>query len=138
MSDRRWFDAVVFGLAAHRATRLVTKDTITEKIRDGLIWRAYGRPTLGSEFSRKAGLDPPLHPGDEAPWTPTGGWSLYAEQDDNAPMLATLITCRWCSSTWLMAGLLMFAAIAPTPARWLRYLLAGSSVAVLLARIEKE
>lgn len=135
MTDRRIFDAVVFGLAAHRVTRLVTKDTITRKLRDGFIWRAYGKPTIGKLESSHDLF--PDGEDDLGPFTPTGGWSLYAEQDDDAPMLATLLVCRWCSSVHLMAGLLLFAAIAPTPARWLRYILAGSSVAVLLAGIEK-
>lgn len=126
-------EAAVFGLAAHRLTRLVTKDTITEKIRDGIIWRAYGEPMDTREVIGKAG---DVEAREGGPFTPVGGWSLYAEQDDDAPMLATLITCRWCASIHLTAGLLLFAAIAPIPARWLRYLLAGSSVAVLLARIE--
>lgn len=135
MTDQRLFDAVVFGLAAHRLTRLITKDMITEKIRDRIIWRAYGEPMDTREVIGQAGDGEPRESG---PWIPTGGWSLYAEQDDDAPMLATLITCRWCASIHLTAGLLLFAAIAPIPARWLRYLLAGSSVAVLLAGIEKQ
>lgn len=121
MSDRA-LDAVVFGIAAHRATRLVTKDTITRKVRDRLIRRSY---VLNGIYGPR---DP----------APVGGWSLLAEQDDESPPLATLLTCRWCASTWCMAGLLMFAVIAPAPARWLRYILAGSSVAVLLSRIESE
>lgn len=115
-------DAVVFGLAAHRATRLVTKDTITAKLRDWLIRWAYVNDRRYMESG----------------WNPKGGWSLYAEQDDDSPPLATLLSCRWCCSIWCSAGLLMLAVIAPAPARWLRYILAGSSVAVLLSRIESE
>lgn len=126
-------DAVVFGLAAHRATRLVTKDTITEKLRDRIVARAYGNPRISTRFAFPEG-----DPDGDLAWIPDGGWSLYAEQDPNAPLLATLITCRWCASVHLMAGLLLFAVVAPKPARWLRYLLAGSSVAVLLSRIESE
>lgn len=129
MPDRRWFEAVVFGLAAHRATRLVTADTITEAIRDRIVARAYGDPTV-------AGQEPLSAEEPDRPWTPEGGWSLYAEHDPNAPLLATLVTCRWCASVHLTAWLLLMAYIAPKSARVLRYILAGSSVAVLLARIE--
>lgn len=126
VTDRRWFEAVVFGLAAHRATRLVTKDDITEKIRDGIVRRAY---------LKSAGLDRPSIAEREG-WAPEGGWSLYAEHDNDAPALATLVTCRWCASIWLTSGLLLVGFLFPKPARVLRYVLAGSSIAVLLARIE--
>lgn len=126
-------DAVVFGLAAHRATRLVTKDTITAKARDAIIWHAYGEPVKAD----RPGLGV-ISDGDESePWTPAGGWTLYAEQDEEAPMLATLLSCRWCASVWLTAWLLAVSWVFPRPARILRFLLAGSSAAVLIARIEK-
>lgn len=142
MSDRRWFEAVVFGLAAHRATRLVTKDDITEKIRDGIVEKAYDRRAV--RFAEVCGV---VDHGQDAltvarafsgspPGEPEGGWSLFAEHDNDAPALATLVTCRWCASIWLTSGLLLVGFLFPKPARVLRYVLAGSSIAVLLARIE--
>lgn len=114
-------ETAVWALAAHRATRLVTADVITKPVRDRIVKGSYVR----------AGVYRWDEPG------PVEGWSEHAEDDEDAPKLAVLVTCRWCASVWLVSGLMLAAYVFPRPARVLRFLLAGSSAAVLLARIEE-
>jgi hypothetical protein len=103
-------------LAAHRLTRLVTADVITEPAREALLRWSYRRK------------------GDTGQ-APATGWTDYAEVDPDAPRLARLVTCRWC------AGFYVAAAVVAAR-RWLpgwhyvARVLATSSAAALLAAPE--
>lgn len=119
MTDRR-LSAVLIGLAAHRATRLVTKDVLTAPVRNRIVAWSYHR--------RRQWLDA----------EPLGSWSEEAEGDPDAPKLATLITCRWCASVHVTALLLVLIALSPKLGRTVVYVLAGSTVATLLAGLEKD
>src|SRR5262245_51055618 len=87
----------VDALAAHRLTRLVTADSITQRWRDALVCHAY---RVNGDF------------GDE----PDQGWADYAEGDPNAPKVARLVTCRWCTGLWIAVGVVIARRVAPR--RW--------------------
>ena len=110
-------------LAAHRLTRLVTADVITQRPRDFLVgwsYRRRGRPEDHVE-------DPPV-----------SGWADYAETDPDAPWLAELLTCRWCASIWIGSGIVAARRLAPVPWGYVARGLAASSAAALLASIEED
>lgn len=125
-------------LAVHRLTRLVTADEITRPARDAVIRDAYARAGRlivnvdDDEFGRTM-------QGDECVDVAAGGdWSLVVEQDDEPPKLATLVTCRWCASFWIAAGVLTARRVAP---RWwapAAQVLAASSLSTFMARWEDE
>lgn len=83
---------VIDALAVARLTRLVTVDTLTRPARAAVIRRAYGKEA--SEVS-----------------------DLFAEEmvrnDHDAPKLAELITCGWCSSMYCGAFVVVARAVAP-------------------------
>jgi hypothetical protein len=113
----------VDALAAHRLTRLVTADVITQELRDRIVGWAYRRDgRLGWR-----GADVPLN-----------GWSEYAEADPDAPKLATLLTCRWCASVYVGALVVTLRRVTPVCWGYLARALAASSAAALLAAIEED
>lgn len=109
-------------LAAFRLTRLITADVILDGPRDVVVAWAYG--------DRKQDGDEPSMP--EVP----GAWSGYAMEDDRAPKVARLITCRWCAGMWV--SLAVVAARRRFPRAWppLAEALAFSAGAALLAGLE--
>jgi hypothetical protein len=109
-------DLAVDVLAAHRLTRLVTADVITEPARERLLRWAYRRHgDTGSE--------------------PATGWTDYAEVDPDAPRLARLVTCRWCAGFYVSAGVVAARRWLPGWS-FLAKVLATSSAAALLAAPE--
>lgn len=120
-------------LSAYRLTRLVTADTILRGWRDGVVRRTYitdrrySARVLKEQLAAELGIDDLSRP---------GAWSELAMADDNAPKLATLITCRWCAGTWV--SLFVVAARRYAPRLWdpLAQALAMSAGAALLARLE--
>ena len=111
---------MVDALAAYRLTRLVTADTITEPPRDQLVKWAYGH----------AGVADRKHP--------DVSWSELAMADDEAPKLATLVTCRWCTGVYVAIGVTVARRVAP---RWwapVADMLATASAAALVAGLEQD
>jgi hypothetical protein len=108
---------VVDALAVARLTRLVTRDRITKRVRRPAVAAAY--TTAGQTF-----------PG------PT--WDLFetavVTDDPDAPDLAYLLSCDWCSSVWVAA--LVVAARALVPGVWdpIARILAASQVTGMAAR----
>lgn len=120
---------VIDVLAVHRLTRLVTADTITVRPRRAIIAWSYLRNGYDEESVLGDGsqLDNPLEQ------------MVEADEVDNpcgVPKLAVLVTCRWCASVWLAAGVV--AAHGLVPALWLPLgaVLALSSSSTLLAGLE--
>lgn len=126
-------DFAVDALAVHRLTRLVSEDTITRPIRARIIRFAYRRAQ-------------------QTRWTvpdPQGGHKVDVETfthaqldalprgDDYAPKLAALITCPWCVSVYVCAGMLAARRFAPGLWRMASYGLALSSAAALIANREE-
>lgn len=112
-------DVAVDMLATHRLVRLVTADVITQTARDRLVGWAYRRH------------------GDTGQ-APASGWADYAEADPEAPKLATLLTCRWCASVYVSAGVVAARRLAPVPWGYVARALAASSAAALLAAVEED
>lgn len=112
---------VVDVLAVHRITRLVTRDVITRPIRVRLIRDAYARTDKASyvEFASEAAVDAMPH------------------GDDEAPKLAALLTCPWCVSVYVAAGVLIARRWTPRLWRTASYGLALSSAAGLLSTREE-
>lgn len=106
-------------LAAHRLTRLVTADVITQPWRDWVVCHAYrAKGDQGGE--------------------PASGWADYAEADPDAPKLASLIVCRWCTGMYVAALVIVARRVSPTVWGYLARVLAASSAAALLAAIEED
>lgn len=114
-------DLVVDLLAIHRLTRLATADVITARPRNWVVGWAY----------RARGGSVP-EGGDVEPW----GLADYAQNDPEAPKLATLVTCRWCAGLWLAVGVGIARRWAPVPWGYVARVLASSSAAGLLAAPE--
>lgn len=114
-------ELAVDALAAYRITRLVTADVITEPIRHKIVrdayqraWRRYDATVLGD-----------LAQDDNTLWDTVGedfGPEDRAEgetledavaRDHDAPKLATLVTCRWCTGVWVAAGIVVARRVAP-------------------------
>jgi hypothetical protein len=106
-------------LATHRLTRLATADVLTEPLRERLVCAAYRRQ------------------GDTGS-APATGWADYAEADPEAPKLASLLVCRWCTSIYLGALVVAARRVAPRPWGYLARALAASSAAALLAAFEED
>jgi hypothetical protein len=121
-------DLALDAIAVHRLTRLATADEITQPARDWIIEGAYDRAHRRSYASmqQSAGVVDLGLP---------GGWQELVEHDENAPKLATLVTCRWCASIWIGFGVLVVRR-----RRWWRpvaNVLGWSSVSTLLAGLER-
>jgi hypothetical protein len=126
MMGSSWLAPVVDVLATYRITRLVVKDTITRRPRCWLIGRAYAAA-------------------DRAMPEPSAAGETCEELvglDDDAPKVATLVTCPWCAGMWVALGVaaIRVAAGGPVPRPrllgWLSYALALSGAAGLLAQAD--
>lgn len=106
-------------LAAYRITRLITADTILDGPRDAVVLWAYAH-RFGADRTE----------------APMGGWAEYVMEDADAPPLATLVICRWCSGMWV--GFVIVAARRLFPRAWppIAEALALSAGAALLAGLE--
>jgi hypothetical protein len=93
-------------LAIHRLTRLVTRDHLTEPIRD----------RLHTEISIAA----------------TSGLLSAATAD----RLRYLLGCDWCMSIWVGVVAVTLRAVMPTPWRTLSFILAASTVTGFIATYE--
>lgn len=121
-----WLHLVVDLVAVYRITRLVTADTLTQPWRDRIIRWAYLR------WSKMVGPDEVAED-----VMGSGTMQAMAEADEHeAPWLARLIICRWCSSMHIAAGAV--AAEWAVPAAWhpLAWGLTLASGAALLAGLE--
>lgn len=114
-------------LAAYRLTRLITKDVILDDVRNGIVGRAYMRQL---EHRRQSGMNMPV---------PPVGLTLaeYAAHDADAPKLATLVICYWCSGFYV--SIAVIAARRWAPGLWdpIARVLATSAVAALTAGLER-
>lgn len=110
-------------LAVHRLARLVASDLITVDARDAFIRGEYARRgDLDAIEQRRAGVRPADY-----------DWTARALEDGpDAPKLAQLVVCRWCTSMWLSAGVLVARRLVPSVWGPVSRLLAFSSVAGLL------
>lgn len=118
---------LIDALAAHRLTRLVTTDVLTQRMRDGVIMYALNHHTtldVEAEF-QEAGLitDREGDPQD------------LVQRMSHPPKLAELVTCRWCAGMWVALGIVLVGRRLPGW-RWLSEALALSSAAALLAAVE--
>ena len=105
-------------LACHRLTRLVTSDSITAPLRDGIIRESYAM--RGDREART------LVP------TQLVDWTERAKDDGpDAPFFARLISCSACASVWCAAFIVVARTLAPKAWNPLARLLACSSVAIL-------
>lgn len=97
---------ILDALAVFRLTHLIINDSITAPVRDRLIGRAYGR-------SRDIqGHLPPIAA---------------------RPRMAEFLTCPWCVSPWIAAGVVLLQALAPAVCLIVCAVLAFSAVAGLLS-----
>lgn len=113
-------ELAVDALAVHRLTRLATADTITEGPR---------RRTVAGMIEAKQGhLTPDQRDAADAV-------ELVAMTED-PPMLAVLLTCRWCAGVWVAGGVTVARVVAPGPWGRAARLLALASAGALLAGLE--
>lgn len=111
------------GLAAHRITRLLVADTITERPRSAFI-RLVWQHTRGVGAAQQVQ--------DEFPHST---WSERANEVEHPPAAATLVTCPWCMGVWVAGGVVLARAVAPrTWERVARPLALASIVGLLSAR----
>lgn len=110
-ADRGVLDGpVTDALAVYRLTRLVVEDVLTEPLREKIIGAAYRvryGPGHGIEDHHAGRLD--------------------------EPKIATLITCPWCASVWVAAGVVVVRRVAPTVWSPVARLLAFSAAAGMIA-----
>lgn len=104
---------LLLALATHRLTRLVTTDTITAPARERIQDAA------------------------EARWAARTGHPISAEHWGSR--IAYALSCAWCSSMWVAAGLVaVMTAAGHPPAHPVLTALAASSVTGLLAALEPQ
>lgn len=121
-------EVVVDALAAYRLTRLITADVITKDLRDAFVHGVYVR--AGQEGRVMAD-----HPEDGPEDL---DWSQVAEDDEDPPKLATLVTCRWCTGFYVSVGVVVASRWAPRPWRVVSRAFALSAAAALVARLETD
>lgn len=110
---------LVDAVAAYRLTKLVTDDVITAPIRDRIVEAAYER--AGVTIERTSGET----------------WSDVAIGDENAPKIATLVTCRWCAGVWIGAGVVAARRLAPRAWQPVAEALSLAAAAALIAGLEQ-
>lgn len=114
-------DLVLDALAAYRLTRLATADVLLATPRAAVVRRSY----VGG---------PPFTVPTEV--VAAGGWVPYAQDDEGAPKLAVLVTCRWCAGMWVSLGVVVARRLFPRAWPPLAKALAFSAGAALLAGLE--
>lgn len=116
-------------LSAYRLTRLITADSILDRPRDALVKWAYfhsGSTHTARETAEAIGADV------DKP----GGWAKVAQEDECAPKLSTLLTCRFCAGFW--CSVVVVIARRRFPRQWapIAEALALSAGAALIAGLE--
>lgn len=115
-------------VAVHRLTRLATRDTLLYGVRERVIHAAYVANGTPSDTQ-------PWELGQHDP--DPNDWADLAEREGpHAPKVAQLVTCGWCASVWIAAGVLAARRLAPRAWNPVARLLAASTVANLLATLE--
>jgi hypothetical protein len=112
-------------LAVHRLTRLVVADTITRPARRAVGHWAAER---AGDFALADNLDADLDLNDALALAHVDGTS--------GPMVAELLTCRWCVSVWVALGVVVARRVAPRAWRPVAVVLALSSASTLLVSAE--
>lgn len=110
-------------LAVHRLSRLVSSDLITFEVREQFIRECYA--ARGDRDART------IAPAMDREWT-----ARALDDGPDAPKLAQLVVCRWCTSIWLAVGVLAARRLFPRAWSPAARLLACSSVAGLLGILE--
>lgn len=132
-------------LAAHRVTRLIVADKLTEPARHRAILAAYrslGLEWRGVELAERHDLKPttPAAAGARADGTAWADlpleaipWVQVVAKDPHAPKLAYLLTCPWCVGMYVAGAVVV---LDRRPPRWwpaIRRALAVSAAAGILA-----
>lgn len=130
-------EVVLDSLAAHRLTRLITADTITQPLRDRVLaWAWRHRTAEVVHVAYQSGLPDPV------PLTPSAmpeGWIQQAMEThalEDPPKLATLVTCRWCAGAYVAGAVVALRAWSPRGWRWAARALSVASAAALWAALE--
>lgn len=135
-------------LAAHRLTRLVTADVITQPLRDRILaWAWRGRRFEVVHAAEQRGDIPDAglalvcanRAGGRLQGILPEGAIQEAMKDGqlgDPPKLATLITCRWCAGVYVAAAVVALRAANPRGWSWAARGLACASAAALWAAIE--
>lgn len=129
MVVERVIETLIDVLATFRLTRLVTTDTITAEVRDGVIEAAY-RADGAYEHVASRHLGEDNHPGAWADYVTSG-------EDLDPPKIATLVTCPWCAGMWVALLVVALRRIAPGLWRPLGRALALSGAAGLIALVDE-
>lgn len=114
-------ELAVDALAVHRLTRLATADTITEPLRRELVTQLI-------EFKQEHLLTADQQDAADAA-------ELVAMTPD-PPMLAVLVTCRWCAGVWITAAAMLLRWRRPRAWAAIARPLAVASASTLLAGLE--
>lgn len=106
-------DLIVDALAAYRVTRLVTRDTITKRLREHVLAIIYS----GREAPRvRINVGRAGHPDETVPGQEIEFDSLVDRVEwerDAAPKLATLLLCPWCVGVWVGFGVMVLRRVMP-------------------------
>lgn len=124
------FEAIIDGLAAHRLTRLVTADTITQPARATLIRIAYDADPDAYHRMSEA-LDREVDKMSDAELDD------LPEVDEQPPKLAAFIRCRWCTGLWISGFVVVARRYCPRVWDPVARALALSTVAALIAGLEQ-
>lgn len=122
-------ELIVDLLAAYRLTRLATTDTFPP-ILAARAWLLRRYPDENTQFGDSEVVDGQTETGVRVVPLSLGWW--IAERPH---WLGELITCPWCASMWLAAGVVLVRDFAAW--RWIALVLAFSAVAGLLSTWEK-
>lgn len=114
-------ELIVNGLAAYRVTRLVTRDTITRRLREHALALIYaGAEQVRDGDGRLIEFGSLV---DRVEW----------ERDD-APKLAVLLLCPWCVGVWVGFGVMVLRRVMP---RVWSPIAEGLALGALAALVEK-
>jgi hypothetical protein len=91
--------AVLGALATYRLALLVTADTLTGPWRESVIRSSYRRDAESRRLTLEEMVGGPAKLSEIN--RDAEGWKRVVNEDDDAPAVAYLITCPWCSSVYL-------------------------------------
>lgn len=121
--EARALSLLVDAIAVYRLTRLVTADVILDGPRNAIVRGAYVAAGRAEAVTNRP---------DEF------DWAEHAEDDRDAPKLATLVVCRWCVGMWIAFGVVMLRRLVPSAWRPVAEALSFSAAAALLAGLEDD
>lgn len=129
-------DLLLDALAAYRLTKLVTDDTITAVPRAKIIESAYRSQARAEGVTLSTRIDTACR-GRLSDMRPSDWDDLAISEAEDAPKLATLITCRWCAGFY--CSLFVVAARRFAPRAWpvAARALALSAGSALIAGLEQ-